>query len=178
MSDTHTYSATPGFALIKPESMFADTGLIELPEKYRQKKKSVARVESWSPQYRFRCRCGNVQHFRGACTHCQRRDKMKLISSVPTAPFAGDITGLRVIYMEHAVARITDDLYRLPIDCILAIIPDDMELEQAGDVSNKRCRFCGPARSGSSNGMLLIPKNGVLRCPRCKKDQNGNVVKD
>ncbi len=166
------YSPTPGFAFIKPEPHYADTGLIELPEKYRQKKKAVATVESWKPELRFRCRCGNVQHYRGPCMHCQRRDRMTIISGSPLAPFDGDITGLRVIHLEHAVAKVAGDLYRIPIDCIIAILPDGVELEQAGD-TQKRCRFCGPARAGSPNGMMLLPKGGKLVCPRCGRDENG-----
>lgn len=175
MSDS-TYQALPGYALVEPEQKYTDTGLIALPEKYSRKKKAVARVKKWKPEFRLRCgHCGGIQHYRGSCAHCQRRDRLRAISTGQTAPFNADITGSRVLYLEHAVARITDDLYRIPIDSILAILPDDLNLDDAGD-EQKRCRFCGPAREGSPNGMMLLPKGGKLVCPRCKMDENGMVV--
>jgi hypothetical protein len=173
------YKPTAGFAFIKPEQRYEDkTGLIEIPIKYRKVKKAVARVEQWTPEYRFACkRCGHVQHYRGPCRNCQSGDKMRMISKHPTDPFGGmDITGMRVIYVEAMVCTINDEIHRLPIDCIIAVLGDDVVLDQAEDNAPKRCRFCGPARSGTSNGMVLIPKRGALVCPRCHRSEAGELV--
>jgi hypothetical protein len=100
-----------------------------------------------------------------------------MISKHPTDPFGGmDITGMRVIYVEAMVCTINDEIHRLPIDCIIAVLGDDVVLDQAEDNAPKRCRFCGPARSGTSNGMVLIPKRGALVCPRCHRSEAGELV--
>ena len=171
----------PGRAFIRPESRFLDTGLIVIPDRYKAKKKAVARVESWVPEYRFKCKCGTVQHIKGPCRHCQRRDKMKMISTVPVSPFDGDITGLRVLYVEAAVSKVDNELFSMPIDDIIAIIGNDVDMEQAqGSTSVKRCKFCGPAKEGSPNGMMMVARNGKDTCPRCNRTETGetNTEKD
>lgn len=168
----------PGHAFITPESRFIDTGPIEIPERYRQKKKAVAIVKDWKRGNRFKCRCGQIQHVKGACRNCQRRDRMKSISAVPVAPFNADITGMRVIYVESAVNRISDDLYSLPIDDIIAIIDKDVELDSAEGVSGvKRCKFCGPAKDGTKNAVVMLKKASGFVCPRCKRDETGVIQK-
>ena len=169
------YTPTAGRAFITPEQRFEDTGLIEIPKKYRKQKKAVARVQSWSPGIRFKCSCGYVQHIKGACRHCQR-NLMQIVSSEPAAPFDVDITGLRVLYAEASVLPIEEGLFCIPIDDIIAIIPDDVDLDEASDANGARCKFCGPCKDGSANGMLLVPINGKIACPRCRKDVNGAVV--
>ena len=165
-----TYTPAPGRAFINPESRFTDTGLIEIPEKYRERKKAVAVVQSWSKEYMFRCNhCGNLQHSRGPCRWCQHRNTLRMVSGSPTAPFSVDITGLRVIYEEAAVTRIEDELFSIPIDDIIAIIPDGIDIggaEEYGAV--KRCGRCGPAKKGSPNAMILVDDGtGKQACPRC-----------
>ena len=170
---------TPGRAFITPESRFTDTGLIEIPEKYRQKKKAVARVAAWEPCIRFKCaRCKSIQHIKGSCRRCQG-EKMRMISTEPVAPFAGDITGLRVLYLETSVNPIADGIFALPIDDIVAIIPDGFELDNAEDDGvTPRCRYCGPCQEGSTNSMLMVYRKKRYVCPRCHKDQNGIVIGD
>jgi|GEM_PF-4986176 len=66
---------------------------------------------------------------------------------------------------------------------ILAILPDGVEAELEGE--DKRCRFCGPAKSGSKQGILMVSRQlhadeGDRRyttlCPRCGKDLDGRKV--
>lgn len=172
------YIPPPGYAFIEPESRFNDSGLIEIPKQYRMARKAVARVKSWKPEYRFACSCGAVQHSRGPCRKCQSRDKSRMISNSPTDPFGGkDITGLRVVYVEAMVTQLTEDTHRLPIDCIIAVLGDDVVLDEAHDSGGiKRCKYCGPAKEGTDNGMILMPKDGKHICPRCKRDEYGIVA--
>lgn len=159
----------PGYAHITPESKYQDTGLIVIPEKYRGRKMAVGRIVSWSASRKYRCsHCGNIQHISGSCRYCQSR-KVFPISKTPIEPFGGEnIAGRRILYAESAVVPLPGELFRIPIDDILAAIDDDVVLDQAERASGvKRCVKCGPAKEGSSNAMILVQDGGVTKCPRC-----------
>ena len=172
-----TLHPTPGRAFITPENRIIDSGLIKVPERFGRKKKAVARVSLWKAGYRRRCSdCGHIQHTKGDCRGCQSR-RLEMISEAPTAPFAVDISGMRVMYAETSVLMITDDIWVLPIDDIIAIIPDGFELEGAKDDNGiRRCVLCGPCQEGSTQGMVMTIRKGRHVCPRCHKDESGTVV--
>jgi hypothetical protein len=159
----------PGYAHVEPESKYQDTGLIIIPDRFKGRKMSVGRVESWRPNFAHRCKdCGNIQQTGGHCRHCQR-NRVYPFSTNIRSPFGlADITGLRVIYIEAALVPIAADQFRLPIDDIIAAVEDDVVLDDAAGSSGiKRCAKCGPAKEGSANAMILTNIEGVLKCPRC-----------
>ena len=172
-----TYTPTRGKAIITPEQQFTDTGLIVIPERFKAKKKAVARVVIWSKGIRMKCAgCGFIQYSGSTCRNCQRPN-MKMLCEHPTSPFAGDITGLRVLYAQSSLSKIDDNMFVIPIDDIIAIIGDEVDLDNAENVNGvKRCVYCGPAKPGSNNGMILTTQKGVLCCPRCGKDESGVKV--
>lgn len=89
------------------------------------------------------------------------------------------------LILDHTGGRLVDDnVFDYPIirqspmmngkrkpECtILALVGDDVDLS-AHSQDMERCRWCGDAKAGISQSMLLM--NGV--CPRCHKDRYGVV---
>lgn len=132
----------PGQAFVKIEAKFrANEGGIIIPAKYRQRASCIARVLKASPK-------------------------------PDTARMWNDwgIIGKRCVVANHALSPLPaplDGLHRVPLstDTILAILPDDLDVEVSTDAPG-RCTHCGAAQSGTTNTVLLDPLGYCVRCGR------------
>lgn len=173
------YKPMPGRAIIEPEDRFDEgdySGLI-LPDYVKGRKKAVATIIDWAPGRPHKCQaCHKIQHIAGPCIWCNC--KTDVMSSKPASPIFDDLKGQRVIYLEVAVQHLSDNLFAVPIDHVLAIVHGGGSIGGADDASGvQRCKFCGPAKaSESKNAMMMVKRRGRMMCPRCKKDQYGKNV--
>ena len=168
---------TPGKAVIKPEGAFDGIEGVEIPEHLKTKAKSVATVEQVAPpQVAYICKkCGNHQYLKTSCRHCGEAGNFRSVKAEHKNYFL-EMVGKRVLYDPSAVVAVDDEQHILPIDDILAIIAADTVIGEVDAASGiKRCKFCGPAKAGSSNSMILQPKGGKHVCPRCGKDEYGRT---
>ena len=115
-----------------------------------------------------------------------RRDSIGTVVDINYKPFQYcDVSiGDTVIVPTYvAGTKIGDSREIIRIDDITAVIQgaSDAEIAAIEDMDIQRCKYCGPAKpSVSSNGVMLEEQgpNGVLSCPRCKKDVNGQIPDD
>lgn len=57
---------------------------------------------------------------------------------------------------------------------VIAMAPKNVDLSSIVG-TNERCKLCGPAvKSSQSGGQGVLMQNG--RCPRCKRDRNGQLM--
>ena len=138
---------TKGFAFIKMAGIYDNlSGLIAIPEKSRSRRHGFGEIVDANPT--------------------DDNDKSISMSFM-------DTVGFRAIFDDYSKTPIIDDIYRIPIAAIVAVVSDDSI--QIGAVANRngveRCQWCGPAKSGSPNSMLC---DEFGYCYRCGKNAAGD----
>ena len=80
--------------------------------------------------------------------------------------------GNRVVFHDYSKAPLGDGVFRIPSDAIIAIVTDaSMKIESVAAFQGvERCQWCGPAKDGSPNSMIL---DNTGYCPRCGKNALG-----
>ena len=135
-----------GYAFVRMHGIYdATSGLIAIPERFKTKRHGFGTLVAASP---------TEDHNRAI------------------AGSYADMVNHRVIFSDYAKAPISDGVFRIPIDCIIAIVTDDsIQIQSVAPFQGvERCQWCGPAKSGSSNSML-VDEEGY--CYRCGKNSNG-----
>lgn len=148
----------PGYMIVKLESLYKDTGLIRVPERYKK-----------------------APHIVGTVIDivCRNTDTRTLGHEIKT--------GHRIIISHLGGRHLRDDEWIYPIttkrrdtrgkkyldSVILAIVPPDVDLKPHTQ-NVERCQFCGEAKPGARQNMMMV--NGV--CPRCHRERNGDMHDD
>lgn len=145
----------PGQMFVRLESLYRNTGLIEVPERYKKAPRLIGRIVELS-----------------------MRTEDRLALGVDLVP------GNRIIVSPLGGRHLSEDTWVYPITLkrkdqhgrtyrdsgVLAIVPDSVDLStHSQDI--ERCQFCGEVRSGTKQNMILV--NGV--CPRCGKNNHGEI---
>ena len=135
-----------GFAFVKMGGIYdATSGLIAIPERFKAKRHGFGELLAANPTL----------------------NDAKSIS----ASYA-DMIGHRVVFHDYSKAPVGDGVFRIPIDAIIAIVTDSaLKIEAVAAFHGvERCQWCGPAKDGSPNSMIL-DYDGY--CPRCGKNALG-----
>jgi len=115
-------------------------------------------------------RCGRIQTINDKCRACG--SPMRILSQKPYNPLGADVVGRRVVFNELSVYECEKNRYIVPVDTIVAILPADVAFD--AKKTAHRCKFCGPAKAGTSNGLMMVADaKGEMYCPRCRKYANG-----
>ena len=147
----------PGFMIVKMESLYSDTGLIKIPRRFKQESHVIGKIVAVSMRpedYQtlgVNLLVGNriiVTHLGGR--HLSEKDNTWVF---PITLMRRDVNNRK--YRDSGVE---------------AIIPDSVDLS-AHSQAIKRCQFCGDAKPGSHQNMLMF--HGV--CPRCGKNKYGEI---
>ena len=135
-----------GFAFVRMRGIYdANSGLIAIPERLKTKKHGFGELLAATP------------------TPENERSVSQSYA---------DLIGNRVIFNDYAKAPVGDGVFRIPIDSIIAIVTDaSMKIESVAAFQGvERCQWCGPAKDGSPNSMIL---DYTGFCPRCGKNALG-----
>ena len=135
-----------GFAFVKMGGIYdADSGLIAIPERFKTKRQGFGELLSANPT----------------------PSNERAVSQSYAA-----LIGNRVIFNDYSKAPVCDGVFRIPIDAIIAIVTDSaLNIEAVAAFQGvERCQWCGPAKDGSPNSMIL-DYDGY--CPRCGKNASG-----
>lgn len=136
----------PGFAFVQMRGIYDEkSGLIHIPERMRTKRHGFGKLVSANS------------------TPENDRAIGRSYSSLENTS---------IIFADYAKAPVHGDLYRIPIDSIIAIVTDEnIKIEAVGAFNGvDRCQWCGPAKPGSPNSMLC-DESGY--CYRCGKNAQG-----
>lgn len=145
----------PGHMIVKLESLYNDTELIKVPERYKTASHIVGRIMAIS---------------------MRPEDQRALGIELEI--------GNRIIVTSLGGRHLSDDTWVYPITLqrkdergrkyrdsgVLAIIPDNVDLS-AHSQAIERCQFCSDANPGVHQNMIMF--EGV--CPRCGKDKHGEI---
>lgn len=137
----------PGHAVIEMFGAYRADGPIQIPERYRTKRSYWGRVVSISQSAQDRTNWHGI-----------------------------DLVGMVVLVEKHSGRRVIDNKYVYPTSDIVLAVEKALEGQIVLDTSTagapERCRWCGAAKEGTENAIMLI--NGI--CPRCHKNANGEYV--
>lgn len=145
----HNNSVSPlsGFAFVRMQGIYDGTsGLIAIPEKYKTKRQGFGELLAANPT---------------------DADEKAISASY------SDMIGNRVVFHDYSKAPLGNGVFRIPISAIIAIVTDGaLNIESVAAFQGvERCQWCGPAKPGSPNSMIL-DYNGF--CPRCGKNAAGD----
>ena len=149
----HNIKISPlaGFAFVRMRGIYdSQSGLIAIPERLKTKRHGFGELLAANPT----------------------KDDARAISQS-----YADMIGNRVIFNDYSKAPVGDGVFRIPINAIIAIVTDDaLKIESVEAFQGvERCQWCGPAKAGSPNSMIL-DYNGY--CPRCGKNASGEKKDD
>lgn len=145
----------PGYMLVKLESLYKDTGLIRVPERFKRAPHLIGTIVELSMTLDDRRALGV---------------ELRAGNRIIVTPLGGREIGENLwIYPITMIRR--DERNRKYRDSgVLAIVPETVNLgAHVQDI--ERCQYCGEARTGAKQNMMLW--NGV--CPRCGKNRNGEI---
>ncbi len=174
IAGNHTVIPAPGRAIVTMDAKYRENeGGIIMPETVRALKAFSGVVESISPEtFRRKCRnCGWMQSQCGRCIKCGGKTR-----ELPAPVYDGyseTLKGKRVMVEGNGVHIISGDRCLVSISDISGVIMgNDINL-QIDTGTTPRCKFCGPAKSGTTNGTLLVSSSRGYYCPRCKRYESG-----
>ena len=136
----------PGYAFVRMKGVYdATSGLIAIPERFRTRRHGFGTLLLANPT---------------------PKDDRAISRSY------ADLDGNRVIFADYAKAPIHDDIYRIPLDSIIAVVMDDkIKIQEVAPFQGvERCQWCGPAKEGSPNSMMCDEEG---YCYRCGKNAQG-----
>lgn len=142
----NSVSPLKGFAFVQMQGIYdGASGLIAVPERFKTKRHGFGTLLAANPT--------------------KENDKSISMS------FA-DAAGNRVIFNDYSKTPVGDGIYRIPIESIVAIVTDEsIQIQSVAPFQGvERCQWCGPAKQGSQNSML-VDENGY--CYRCGKNSAG-----
>jgi len=142
----------PGNMIVKLESLYIDTLLIRIPERFKKAPRLVGRITAISMR---------LEDHRTLGTELMVGDR------IIVTPLGGRYLETNTWIYPISVVRKDARGKKYRDSGVLAIVPDAIDLSaSAGDIP--RCQFCGEV-NGSKQNMLMA--DGV--CPRCGKDKYG-----
>lgn len=136
-----------GFAFVRMRGIYdSQSGLIAIPERLKTKRHGFGELLAANPT----------------------QDDARAVSQS-----YADMIGNRVIFNDYSKAPVGDGVFRIPINAIIAIVTDDaLKIESVAAFQGvERCQWCGPAKDGSPNSMIL---DYTGFCPRCGKNASGD----
>lgn len=152
-----TLKPLPGFMVVKLEALYAHTGPIHVPERFKQAPHLIGTIKRINLRDIDRRTLG----FEGGEVDAGKR----ILVSHLGGRFLADDTWLYPI----TLARKDERGYKYRDSGILAVVDDDVELKpHTQDVP--RCQYCGQVNGSNQN---MITFDGI--CPRCGKDIHGEV---
>ena len=136
-----------GFAFVKLEGNYDETvGLIHIPGISRARKVGYGEIIAWNPTKEQIRAYGGIDVPVGWFALCQDYSKTPI--------------------------DIDSSIYRIPIEAVLCVCDERQKI--TGDIKPfngvERCQWCGPAKDGSPNSMIL---DYTGFCPRCGKNALG-----
>jgi len=168
---------TPGRAIIRLDPAYCQQeGLIVIPETMQGRKALSGTILEICPDtFRRKCRnCCWLQAQGRSCIKCGGRTK-------PIQPvydgFSESLTGKRVAVEGMTITQISADMCIVAISDITATLPasDNVKLA-SGQIP--RCQHCGPAKTGTANGTLMVNSALGYYCPRCGRYEHGGRYVD
>ncbi len=111
----------------------------------------------------------------------RRRDSIGVVLSAhndPNKRVDPISVGDRVLVPPYIAGnKIGDGCEIISIADIVAVVEGEGDVSACAQQEIERCAYCGPANTGSTNGMLMqeCGVNGETICPRCNRDRNGIV---
>jgi len=146
----------PGHVFLKMESLYKDVGFIHIPVKYKTAPHIIGRIADVNMRQ---------EDERTLGFKLGPEDRV-IMNPLGGRHIADDIWDYSII-----VNRPRMDGRKHPELSILALVGDDIDLAPAMQ-EIARCMFCGDAKSGVGQNMIL--DNGI--CPRCHRNQQGEVI--
>jgi hypothetical protein len=150
-----TVKPLPGYMIVKLESLYKDTGLIKVPERYKKARHLIGRIVALNMR-------AVDYHTLGIELEAGQR--------IIVTPLGGRRLEENTWVYPLSLVRRDERGRRYQDSGILAIVPESVDLS-AHSQAIERCQFCGDARPGAKQNMILV--DGV--CPRCGKDRHGEV---
>ena len=144
----------PGNMIVKLESLYIDTLLIRIPERFKKAPRLVGRITAISMR---------LEDHRTLGTELVVGDR------IIVTPLGGRYLSENTWIYPVSVVRKDERGKKYRDSGVLAIVPDEVDLS-ASSGSIPRCQFCGEV-NGSKQNMLM--SDGV--CPRCGKDKQGEI---
>lgn len=144
----------PGKMTVKLESLYIDTVLIRIPERYKKAPKLIGRITAIS------MRSEDI-----------RTLGVKLVvgNRIIVSPLGGRYLEKNTWIYPISVIRKDERGRKYRDSGVLAIVPDIVDLS-AHSQDVPRCQFCGEVNSSKQNMFMW---QGA--CPRCGKDRQGEI---
>jgi co-chaperonin GroES (HSP10) len=142
----------PGNMIVKLESLYIDTLLIRIPERFKKAPRLVGRITAISMR---------LEDHRTLGTELVVGDR------IIVTPLGGRYLETNTWIYPISVVRKDERGKKYRDSGVLAIVPDEVDLSaSAGEIP--RCQFCGEV-NGSKQNMILW--QGI--CPRCGRNRHG-----
>ena len=146
----------PGHIWIRLESLYNDKqGLIQIPLKYRSARHIIGRIVEANMRQ---------QDFKMLGFSLEVRDRL-ILDPIGGRMITNEVFDYPIIRQSPTISS-----KRKPECTILAFVGDDVDLSPHSQ-EIPRCRWCGDAKTGISQGIIMISG----RCPRCNRDRYGVV---
>ena len=140
---------------VKLEALYKDSGLIKIPERYKKAPHLIGKIVALSMR---------TEDFLALGVNLQAGDRI-LVTPLGGRELPGDT------WMYPITLKRKDERGRKYRDSgVLAIVADTVNLS-AHSQAIERCQFCGDARSGAKQNVILWEGT----CPRCGKNNQGEV---
>ena len=147
----------PGKMVVKLESLYIDTLLIRIPERFKKAPRLVGRIVALSMRR---------EDFRTLGV------ELAVGNRVIVSPLGGRYLKENTWIYPISLIRKDERGKKYRDSGILAIVPDTVDLT-AHSQGIERCQFCGDVNHSNQNMLMW---KGV--CPRCGKDAQGNIPDD
>ena len=145
----------PGKMVVKLESLYIDTLLIRIPERFKKAPRLVGRIVALSIR---------PEDIRTLGV------ELAIGNRVIVSPLGGRYLKENTWIYPISLVRKDERGKKYRDSGVLAIVPDTVDLS-AHSQDAPRCQHCGQVRSGVNQNMLMW--RGV--CPRGGKDSQGNI---
>jgi len=144
----------PGNMIVKLEALYKDTGLIEIPSRFKKAPRLIGRITAISIRPED-IRTLGVELVVG--------------NRIIVSPLGGRELGKNEWVYPISLIRKDERGRKYRDSGVLAIVPDTVDLS-AHSQDIERCQYCGDVNHSKQN-MIMV--NGV--CPRCGKDKQGDI---
>lgn len=145
----------PGYMIVKLESLYKDTGLIKVPDRFKKAPHLIGRIVALSMRIEDHKTLG-VELAPG--------------NRIIVSPLGGRYLSEQTWLYPITTVRKDAGGRRYRDSGVLAIVPESVDLSTHSQTI-ERCQYCGEAKSGSNQNMILW--QGV--CPRCGRDRQGDI---
>ena len=147
----------PGNMIVKLESLYIDTLLIRIPERFKNAPRLVGRIVALSMR---------PEDIRTLGV------ELAIGNRVIVSPLGGRYLKENTWIYPISLVRKDERGKKYRDSGVLAIVPDTVDLS-AHSQGIERCHYCGDVNHSNQNMLMW---QGV--CPRCGKDKHGDIPDD